>query len=139
MKKCIAIVLTLVMTFALATSAMAEMVTMRYSFDVSTSSTSVFSIGCTGIQKTEDKWYISLNTSSSNLSETHRAVARVHCGYDAASPKFVYSGPSTTPHGYNANYQGYQSGLSFRARLDNRDSGTLEFHGTFITYYDPEC
>lgn len=139
MKKCIAIILTLAITFAFATSAMAEVVTMKYGFDVTTSSTSHFSIGCNGIEKTENQWYISLRTASSNLSETHRAVTRVHCGYDAASPTFVYSGANTTRRGYNADYQGFQSGLSFRARLDNRDSGTLEFHGTFVTFFDPEC
>ena len=28
--------------------------------------------------------------------------------------------------------------LSYRGRLDNRDSGTLNFYGQFVTYFDPD-
>lgn len=138
MKKFVAFILAMVMVFACVVSAMAAPLRQGYKFDVSTTSTTEFKTGCSGMSKTENKWYISLNAGISNLSSTHRAVARVHHGYDAASATYVYSGPSTTVHGYNADCQGFMSGLSFRARLDNRDTGTLEFHGTFYTYMDPD-
>ncbi len=138
MKKFVAFILAMVMVFTFAVSAMAVPQRKGYTFHVTTTSTTVYQIGCSGIQKSENKWYISLNEKDSNLSPTHRAVARVHHGFDAASATYVYSGPSTNQHGYNADCQGYMDGLSFRARLDNRDTGTLEFHGTFYTYVDPD-
>ena len=100
-------------------------------FDIVTTSTTSFKTGCYGINKTGAYWFVRLDEDMSNLSPTHRAVTRVHKGYDPISAKWVYSGPNETYHGYNALYQGPVSGVSFRARLDDRDSGTLEFHGYF--------
>lgn len=137
-KKLFVCMLTLVMIFSLAGSALAVEIPMTYAFHISTDSTTEYQIGCTGIEKTENKWYISLDTSRSNLSPTHRAVTRVHAGANAASSTWVYSGPSTTMHSYKTNYQGVQFNLSYRGRLDNRDWGVLEFHGTFVTYFDPD-
>lgn len=131
MKKAMALVLVLIMVFAFAGSSLAE----RKWFDIVTESTTEFKTGCYDITKTTNLWQVSLSTSSSNLSPTHRAVARVHKGTDVASATWVYSGPSAESHGYGVNYQGYKSGLSFRGRLDNRDSGLLEFHGYFVYNY----
>ena len=138
MKKLMAFLLALVMVFALASTALAaDGVEMRYGFHISTTSTSEYQIGCSGIQKTGNEWYIVLDTSRSNVSPTHRAVTRVHDGYNAASSTWVYSGPSTTSHPYKTNYQGAFFDLSYRGRLDDRDSGVLEFHGTFVTFFNP--
>lgn len=137
MKKLSILLVALILTLTTLGSALAEPVTMRYTFDISTSNTSQYQIGCTGIEKTENKWYIVLDSSKSNLSSTHRAVTRVHNGADAASATWVYSGPNTTQHPYKANCQGVMSNLSYRGRLDNRDSGVLEFHGKFVTFFDP--
>lgn len=140
MKKKVAFLLALVMAFALAGSALASdnehMVTMRYTFHITTSSTSEYQVGCSGIEKTENRWYIILDESRSNLSPTHRAVTRVHDGYNAASATWVYSGPSRNEHPYNADCQGVKNNLSYRGRLDDRDSGVLEFHGTFVTFFN---
>lgn len=131
MKKFVATLLTLVMVFALTSYAFAD----SKPFHVSTSSTSVFMTGASSITRTNNKgWYASISASQSNLSPTHRAVARVHQQENAVSASWVYSGTDSTTHPYNAGTSISASGLSFRARLDNRDSGTLEFHGNF--YYN---
>lgn len=129
MKKITSLLLTLVLVLSIAGAALAA----SRSFDVSTSSTSVFATGASGITRTNNKnWCASISASRSNLSATHRAVARVHKGVDAASATWVYAGVDSTYHPYSAGISDRASGLSFRARLDNRDSGTLEFHGNFL-------
>ena len=137
MKKFIAMILVLVLICAVTSNAMAALSRFDKWFDIVTTSTTEFQTGCSGIYKSDNRWYIVLSESSSNLSATHRAVARVHKGSTAASATWVYSGPSSTVHPYTANCQGYQENLSFRGRLDNRDSGLLEFHGYFYYYFDP--
>ncbi len=131
-------VLVLVLALAITGTSLAERKTMRYNFGISTTSTTEYQIGCTGIQKSENEWYIVLDVNNSNLSPTHRAVTRVHNGANAASATWVYSGPSTTHHPYKTNCQGVMLNLSYRGRLDNRDSGTLEFYGQFVTFFDPD-
>ncbi len=131
-------VLVLVLALAITGTSLAERTTMRYNFGISTTSTTEYQIGCTGIQKSENEWYIVLDVNNSNLSPTHRAVTRVHNGANAASATWVYSGPSTTHHPYKTNCQGVMLNLSYRGRLDNRDSGTLEFYGQFVTFFDPD-
>lgn len=131
-------VLVLVLALAITSTSFAETVTMRYNFGITTTSTTQYQIGCTGIQKTENAWYIVLDTSRSNLSPTHRAVTRVHNGANAASATWVYSGPSTTNHPYKTNCQGVMYNLSYRGRLDDRDSGTLNFYGQFVTFFNPD-
>ncbi len=131
-------VLVLVLALAITGTSLAERTTMRYNFGISTTSTTEYQIGCTGIQKSENEWYIVLDVNNSNLSPTHRAVTRVHNGANAASATWVYSGPSTTHHPYKTNCQGVMFNLSYRGRLDNRDSGTLEFYGQFVTFFEPD-
>lgn len=129
-------VLVLVLALAITGTSFAERVTMRYNFGITTDSTTQYQIGCTGIQKSENEWYIVLNTSKSNLSPTHRAVTRVHNGANAASATWVYSGANATHHPYKTNCQGPMYNLSYRGRLDNRDSGTLKFYGQFVTFFE---
>ena len=132
MKKMIAVVLVLTMVMAFASSAMAT----SESFHIVTTSTTSFMTGCTAAGKTDNHWFIRLDEERSNLSPTHRAVCRVHQSATAVSATWVYSGPNETDRAYNANFLGDQSAtISFRGRLDNRDSGTLEFHGTFHHSY----
>lgn len=132
MKKMIALmlVLTLILTFAGSAMAVGE----NKPFHIQTDSTTEFMTGCYGITKTGNYWHIRVSTSTSNLSDTHRAVARVHQLANAASATWVYSGPNSTSHPYTADCQNLRYNISFRGRLDNRDSGTLQFHGDF--YYN---
>ena len=131
MKKILAVVLTLSLVLAFAGSAMAD----RNRFDIVTTSTTSFQTGCSVEKKTDNHWFVRLDEEMSNLSSTHRAVCRVHQGSTAISPTWVYSGPNETDRSYNTGYQGEQRNISFRGRLDNRDSGTLEFHGYFHHSY----
>lgn len=129
MKKFIALILALVLVLSMASFAFAE------PFDISTSSTSVYAIGCSYNKVYNSPgWYISISESRSNLSPTHRAVARCHNKADAISATWVYSGTNSSQHPYNTSAKAYISGATFRGRLDDRDSGTLEFHGTFTSY-----
>ena len=131
MKKILAVVLTLSLVLAFAGSAMAD----RNRFDIVTTSTTSFQTGCYGITKTGPRWFIKLDEDMSNLSPTHRAVVRIHEGYNAISATWVYSGPNETEHGYNSGKTGTVNNVSFRGRLDDRDSGLLEFHGYFYHSY----
>ena len=130
MKKAMALALVLIMALAFAGSATAANYTAAR-FDIATSSITEFKTGCYDLKKKDNSWYVSLTESSSNLSPTHRAVARVHQFENAVSATWVYSGSNSTVHPYTADCQGYQKHISFRARLDDRDSGLLEFHGYF--------
>ena len=131
MKKMIAVVLVLTMVLAFASSAMA--VPISKNFHISTSSTTSFQTGCSGMNlSTTNWWYIELDEAASNLSATHRAVTRVHQGTKAISATWVYSGPNTTNRQHT--FSGNTPLASFRGRLDDRDSGTMEFHGKFIAY-----
>lgn len=131
MKKVIAIVMVLTMVFTFASSALA----VGTRFDIVTTSTSSLMTGCSGITKKDAHWFLKINTDTSNLSSTHRAVTRVHQGTEPISATWVYSGPNETDRAYNTGKGGTVSGVSFRGRLDNRDSGTLEFHGYFHHSY----
>ena len=124
MKKFIALVLAIAMLLSIASVASASSV----NFNISTSITSVFQVGTIQFARDNTYWWLDVDMRTSNVSDTHRAVTRVHCGVNAASAKWVYSGPNGTSHNY---ITGYDSGLTFRGRLDDRDSGQLEFHGKF--------
>ena len=131
MKKMIAVVLVLTMVMAFASSAMAASVSAN--FHISTSSTTTFQTGCSGMKLDGTNWwYIELDEAASNLSATHRAVTRVHQGTKAISATWVYSGPNTANRQHTYDPDG--STASYRGRLDDRDSGTLEFHGKFIAF-----
>ena len=131
MKKILAVVLTLSLVLAFAGSAMA----VGTRFHIVTSSTTSFQTGCSVERKTGNHWFVRLDEEMSNLSPTHRAVVRIHEGYNAISATWVYSGPNETEHGYNSGKTGTVYNVSFRGRLDNRDSGLLEFHGYFHHSY----
>lgn len=131
-------VFVLVLALMVTGTSFAEKVTMMYDFGIVTASTTQYQTGCTGIEKTENEWYIVLDTSRSNLSSTHRAVTRVQYGNTVASATWVYAGSSTAHHPYKANCQGVMYNLSYCGRLDNRDAGTLKFYGKFVTFFDPD-
>ena len=131
MKKMIAVVLVLTMVLAFASSAMAT----GTRFDIVTDSTSSLKTGCVVASKTGAHWFMRLDEDMSNLSSTHRAVVRIHEGANAISATWVYSGPNETERGYNAGKAGTVYNVSFRGRLDNRDSGLLEFHGYYHHSY----
>ena len=126
MKKFVAGVLVVVMIFSVSSMAMAA----STRFNIVTDSTTVLRIGTPKYNRTMTYWIVYVDMSTSNLSPTHRAVTRVHKGFDAVSATWVYSGENPTARGYNAGTANNVTGLTFRGRLDNRDSGTLEFHGT---------
>ena len=126
MKKFVAAVLVVVMIFSVSSMAMAA----STRFNIVTDSTTVLQIGTPKYNRTMTYWIVYVDMSTSNLSPTHRAVTRVHKGFDAVSATWVYSGENPTARGYNAGTANNVPGLTFRGRLDNRDSGTLEFHGT---------
>lgn len=131
MKKFLALMMVAIMALTCVSSAFAA----EYRrFNISTDSIDIFQIGVANITKTGNTWHISVDEGASNLSETHRAVTRVHKGYDSASSTWVYSGQNYTRHPYKTAFLGKQSGISYRGRLDNRDTGWLEFHGNF--YYN---
>lgn len=126
MKKFVAAVLVVVMIFSVSSMAMAA----STRFNIVTDSTTVLQIGTPKYNRTMTYWIVYVDMSTSNLSPTHRAVTRVHKGFDAVSATWVYSDENPTARGYNAGTANNVTGLTFRGRLDNRDSGTLEFHGT---------
>ena len=126
MKKFVAAVLVVVMIFSVSSMDMAA----STRFNIVTDSTTVLQIGTPKYNRTMTYWIVYVDMSTSNLSHTHRAVTRVHKGFDAVSATWVYSGENPTARGYNAGTANNVTGLTFRGRLDNRDSGTLEFHGT---------
>ena len=126
MKKFIAAILVLTLVLAFASVAMAA----RTPFHIVTDSTSIYQVGTPLYTRVAQSWYLDIDTSTSNVAPDHRAVTRVHLGVNAASATWVYSGANGTSHGYNSNIGLNQEGLTFRGRLDNRDSGTLQFHGT---------
>lgn len=130
MKKMIAVVLVLTMVMAFASSAMA----IGTRFDIVTESTTSFKTGCYNIKPIGTRWFMRLDEDMSNLSSTHRAVTRVHQGTTPISATWVYSGPNETehPHTYKSSNTDL---LSYRGRLDDRDSGLLEFHGYFHHSY----
>ena len=115
MKKIVALVLSLLLLLSLASVAVASV-----PFHISTDSTTIFQVGTSQFQRNGTTWFLDVDMRTSNVSATHRAVTRVHHGVDAASATWVYSGPSGTSHPYISTYT---SGLTFRGRLDNRDSG----------------
>jgi hypothetical protein len=126
MKKIIALVMCLAILCA-SVSALAYKTT---SYSINTSSTSEYQIASSQVTTTGANWYITY--SSGNLSGSHRAVTRVHKGATAISSTWVYSGSSTTSHPYKSGYTGGGvSGVTFRGRLDDRDSGTLLMSGNF--------
>lgn len=126
MKKFVAAVLVVVMIFSVSSMAMAA----STRFNIVTDSTTVLQIGTPKYNRTMTYWIVYVDMSTSNLSPTHRAVTRVHKGFDAVSATWVYSGENPTARGYNTGTANDVTGLTFRGRLDNRDSGILEFHGT---------
>lgn len=129
MKKILAVALTLSLVLAFANSAMA----VGSRFDIVTSSTTSFKTGCYGLRLGGSYWFVRLDEDMSNLSPTHRAVVRVHQGENPISAKWVYSGPNETEHPHT--FTGTVANASFRGRLDDRDSGLLEFHGYFHHSY----
>lgn len=129
MKKIIAVVLVLTMILAFASSALA----IGTRFDIVTSSTSSLMTGCSGLRLSGNYWFMRLDEDMSNLSSTHRAVTRVHQGTNPISATWVYSGPNETEHTHT--FSGTTANASYRGRLDNRDSGLLEFHGYFHHSY----
>ncbi|MEG0492605.1 MAG: hypothetical protein RR696_05335 [Clostridia bacterium] len=131
MKKIVVVIMALTIVFAITSSAMAT----GTPFNIVTDSTSVLQTGCSVAKKTGAHWFIRLNEETSNLSATHRAVVRVHKGAQSISATWVYGGPNETDRLYSASYQKEVTGISFRGRMDDRDTGTLEFHGTFHHSY----
>ncbi|MEG1155961.1 MAG: hypothetical protein RSD94_08810 [Acinetobacter sp.] len=131
MKKTIAIVMVLTMVFAFASSAMA----VGSRFDIVTSNTSSLVTGASGITKTGNAWFVRYNENTSNITATHRAVVRIHRGTQPITPTWVYDKPYELNRPYYPGYTTTVDGVSFRARLDDRDSGTLEFHGYFYHSY----
>lgn len=129
MKKILAVVLTLSLVLAFTGSAMA----VGTRFDIVTSSTTSFKTGCTVDELKNTYWFMRLDEDLSNLSPTHRAVTRIHQGVNPISATWVYSGPNETEHPHT--YKDGAGVVSYRGRLDNRDSGTLEFHGYFHYNY----
>lgn len=128
MKKIITMILMFAMVLSVAGLASAD----SRPFDISTDSTSVYQVGTIVIpQKTNATWCPYINEGTSNLSETHRAVTRVHKGATAISATWVYSKNTYEWHPYKTNYTGTVTGITYRGRLDTRDSGILEFHGDF--------
>ena len=99
------------------------------------SSTSSFMTGCSDITKYNNAWFVRYNEDTSNITPTHRAVVRIHKGTQPITPKWVYDSPYERDRPYNTGYTGTVTGVSFRARLDDRDSGTLEFHGYYYHSY----
>lgn len=98
-------------------------------FNIVTDSTSIFQVGTGLYDRTRADWYLDIDMSTSNVGPAHRAVTRVHQGVKAASATWVYSGANGTSHGYSSGIPTGAKGLTFRGRLDDRDSGTLQFHG----------
>ena len=131
MKKSIAAILILTLILVFAGSAMA----VGSRFDIVTSSTSSFMTGCSGIMKYNNAWFVRYNEDTSNITPTHRAVVRIHKGAQPITPKWVYDSPYERDRPYNTGYTETVTGVSFRARLDDRDSGTLEFHGYYHHSY----
>ena len=129
MKKMLAVVLVLTMVMAFSNSAMAA----YKRFDIVTESTSAFKTGCSSMLLQDHYWFMRLDEDMSNLSSTHRAVTRVHQGTTPISATWVYSGPNETDHPHT--FTGSVANASYRGRLDDRDSGTLEFHGYFHHSY----
>lgn len=132
MKKMIALMLVLTLILTFAGSAMA----VGTRFDIVTASTTSFKTGCYGFMPTGTRWFIRLDEDMSNLSSNHRAVTRVHQGSTPISATWVYSGPNETEHPYGSNFNPEGMTISYRGRLDDRDSGTLEFHGYFHHSYN---
>lgn len=131
MKKFVASIMVAIMICSCISAALAS----STPFNVSTTSTTELQIATRQVVKPESAkfWQISLDEERSNLSPTHRAVTRVHQGYNAISDTWVYSGPNYTQHDYKTLYKDKElTGVTYRGRLDNRDTGTLEFHGNFI-------
>ncbi|MEG1983633.1 MAG: hypothetical protein RR037_07890 [Alistipes sp.] len=122
MKKFAALILTLIMMVSISSVASAV------SFDIVTTSKDVYQVGTQIFSTNNYNWFINVNMGTSNIALDHRAVVRVHQGVNAASATWVYGAPNGASHPY---ISGYKDGLTFRGRLDNRDSGLLEFHGTF--------
>lgn len=132
MKKLISAILVLTLVLAFASSAMAyEFKSLPFSFV--TDSTSVFNVG-PKFDKVGNSWYIAFSESRSNVSPTHRAVTRVHLGAKAISATWVVSENTYSIHPYIPGYTATVRGATYRARLDDRDSGTLQFHGDFYYY-----
>lgn len=129
MKKILAVILTLSLVLGFVGSAMAD----RLHFSIVTSDTTSFTVYPISGELKGNHWFIRLDEAQSNLSPTHRAVVRLYQGSTPISSTYVYSGPDETEHLHT-----YQAGgvpASFRARLDSRDSGVLEFHGTLYHSY----
>lgn len=126
MKKLFSAVLVVVMVLSVTSMALAA----STRFNIVTDSTTVLQVGTPQYNRTMQYWSVYVDMSTSNISPTHRAVTRVHKGYDAASATWVYSGENPTARGYKVGIALSETGLTFRGRLDNRDSGLLEFHGT---------
>lgn len=129
-KRILTFVLALTITLGVCVTAFADY--SQAPFSVETTSKMDFKVGTEKLNKKRGSdWYLSVNMDKSNISDTHRAVVRVYKGTEVISATWVYSGESTTPHGYNSDCQKGMNGITFRARLDTRDSGTLVFKGRF--------
>ncbi|MEG1092547.1 MAG: hypothetical protein RSE38_14515 [Acinetobacter sp.] len=124
MKKSVAIILVLSLVLSIASVASAK----TTDFNIVTSSTNIYQVGTAKFDRNLNQWYVDINMSTSNIAADHRAVTRVHQGASVASATWVYSAYSDVPRGY---ISGYKTGLTYRGRLDDRDSGLLEFHGVF--------
>lgn len=98
-------------------------------YNINTDSTTTFQAASSVVTSTGDHWWISI--TSGTVSDTHRAVIRVHSGYNAASSLWVYSSNNTTLRAYKTAYLGGGFDVQLRGRLDNRDSGTLNIGGYF--------
>ncbi len=131
MKKFCALILAVVLMLTMTSMAFAVSPS-PVRFNISTDNTVNFQIGAANISKDGNYWHVSFNEETSNVTPTHRAVVRIHQGYNAISSKWVYEGQEYDQHPYKTNYTKPLSGVSFRARLDDRDSGILEFHGNFF-------
>lgn len=130
MKKITALVLVGIMLLTGVSTALAAGESVP--FHIVTENTENYQIGTSKQKKTQKYWHISIDESTSNVTPTHRAVTRVHKGYDAISSTWVYEGQEYDRCPYKTNYTGVVDGITFRGRLDNRDSGVLEFHGIIM-------
>ena len=130
MRKMIALVMGLLMLFAVTTNALAY---GTGTYSIGTSSTTTFMDGCPNstYYNTGSDWMIEI--ACGNVSPTHRLVMKIQSGANTASSVWVYSTDSGKYHPYKVAYQSPGHLVRVWGRLDNRDSGYLEAAGAF--YY----
>lgn len=130
MKKLTAMILALVMTISAISLAIAQS-TGCIPFHMVSDDSSTWQTLTAPVTKHGDSWYLTINSSLSNISPTLRALVRVHSGLRPISATWVYYGSSISYHPYSANAQGTVTNVTLHGCLDARDAGTVEMHGLF--------